>query len=583
MSDTIKTTQIEDVDDTELHHFQPAWMESSDIPKVSTTQDQVNIENEVVNDSDTSDDIQENTDNDASSVHEKVQTEEIPLEFVDDGNTSSKTKVSGNIDEILASIYNEATSNKEINPATPDDLKLTIPLSNSDDVSHRIIQEGYRLGPEAFSEEIQDKSTYLYSLRTAMEYFTSEVSLMRKILEDSARRNEDNTKTLIETLQRTVENIGVTTARGIPSNVSRSKVVSGKDALVTVASLMQGVKRIPLWNSGIYITIKAPSIKDLIAYYNSVSIEGYDFGRENGAYYFMYADYKIKRVVLEQLLPKCLVGCNYKHWQNTKKLIRVISLHDYDVILWALASMIYRDGVPIKVVCAHEDCNYSEEVIADLSKMRFVDTSKLTPEAIEYMSNSDVKNNKDIADYYSKLKIPDVYKFKTVNKATGDITYWCFDITTANCADYLDQGEALYADLLKENSAPTETDVVNFFSINHYRSYIPWIANIKCITEEGYHSDVVKDKDVIFTINGSDVNNKEVLNHILDITQMETTDFPKFIEDYISRTKITYIAYPMSQCPKCHKPSEFAVQGFVPYDMQMHFFMMSLMRIWKTA
>ncbi len=567
MSDQPVNTKIEDVGDTESHHFQPAWMESSDVPKLPETPKPVVKEEEV-------------TEEVAEATTES--TDEVSLEFTNEDGTPVP-KTDGNIDEILAGIYNSAASNKEINPASPDDLRLTVPLSTSEEISSRILQEGYKIGPESFGEDIQDKSTYLYSLRTAMEYFTSEVSLMRKLLEDSAKRSADNSQTLVDALQRNIENIGVTTARGIPSNVSKSKVVSGKDALVTVASLMQGVKRVPLWNSGIQITIKAPSIKDLIAYYNSVSIDGYDFGRENGAYYFMYADYKIKKVVLEQLLPKCLVGCNYKNWQNTKKLIKVISLHDYDVILWALASMIYREGTNIRVVCAQNDCDYSEEVVADLSKMRFVDTNKITPEAIAYMGTTDVKTNKDITEYYTKLNIPDVYKFKTVNKATGDATYWCFDITAANCADYLEQGEALYADLLKENSIPTESDVVNFFSINHYRSYIPWIANIKCITEEGYNSEVVSEKDVVFTINGSDLSNKEVLNHILDITQMETTDFPKFIEDYISRTKTTFISYHMNQCPKCHKPSDFAVQGFVPYDMQMHFFMMSLMRIWKTA
>lgn len=527
MSDQPVNTKIEDVDDTESHHFQPAWMESSDVPKLSETPKPV-VKEEVV-----TDEVTEET---------TESTDEVSLEFTNEDGTPVP-KTDGNIDEILAGIYNSAASNKEINPASPDDLRLTVPLSTSDEVSSRILQEGYKIGPESFGEDIQDKSTYLYSLRTAMEYFTSEVSLMRKLLEDSAKRSADNSQTLVDALQRNIENIGVTTARGIPSNVSKSKVVSGKDALVTVASLMQGVKRVPLWNSGIQITIKAPSIKDLIAYYNSVSIDGYDFGRENGAYYFMYADYKIKKVVLEQLLPKCLVGCNYKNWQNTKKLIKVISLHDYDVILWALASMIYREGTNIRVVCAQNDCDYSEEVVADLSKMRFVDTNKITPEAIAYMGTTDVKTNKDITEYYTKLNIPDVYKFKTVNKATGDATYWCFDITAANCADYLEQGEALYADLLKENSIPTESDVVNFFSINHYRSYIPWIANIKYITEEGYNSDVVSEKDVVFTINGSDLSNKEVLNHILDITQMETTDFPKFIEDYISRTKTTFISY----------------------------------------
>lgn len=509
---------------------------------------------------------------------------EATLEFApDDAPTINESKPACTIDDILNSISESV--NKEINPSSADDLKMVIPLSTDDEITAKLLGDGMKMGLDVFSEKIKNPESYQYLLKVAMEYFSGQVFLMKNLLGKAEKIAEEKSTNINDIFQRNVDGVGITTAKGIPSTVTKNKNISGKDALVAVASLMQGVKRIPLWNSGFYITIKTPGIKSLISYFNTVNTEGYDFGRETGAYYFMYADYKIKKAVLEQLLPVCLVGSNYRNWQNTTKLMKALSIHDYDVILNAFASMIYREGVNIKVVCAEDDCDYSEEILADLSKMRWVDTSKLTPEAISFMKSTETIGYSELQKYHEALGFNTIYKFKTKNKATGEYTYWCFDIVVANCNDHILHGEALHHDMLIDNSIPTDVDVKSFFSINHYRSYLPWIANVKCITEEGYTSESkkVEDKDIIFAISGTDLSNKETLLQILDMVQMEDTDFPEFIEDFILKTKITNISYYMDKCPKCNKVPSNSIKGFVPYDMQMHFFTMSLMRIWKTA
>lgn len=577
MTDERKKNTIEDVEDptpsTPQHHYAPAWMTSEGAPNIPNVP--------IVPDTPTpppTPEVEVDKEVEEEEVVEEVALDEA-LEFVNEDGTPAAKK--NTIDDILASIH-ESTNNPTdaaTQATTEKGLLYAVSLSEHDDVYKRLVDDGMKLGADAMVEELNKPSSYLYHLRAGMDYLNSQVGLMRKFLEDAASNNQK----LSEKFQRTIENIGVTTAKGIPNNVIKSKVISGKDALVTVASLMQGVKRVPLWNSGFYVTLKAPSIRDIIAYYNSINVDGYEFGRENGAYYFMYADYRLKKQVLEYLLPQCLVGSNYKHWKNNKKLIRALSLQDYDVILWALATMIYREGVNIRVVCAEPNCDYAEEVLIDLTNLRQPDKTKITPEAIAMMNSTEVKSDKDLAKYIKALKFPDTFRFKTNNKATDEDMYWCFDIVPANCADYLEQGDILHNNLLAETADPTEEDVVTFFSINHYRSFIPWIANVKCITKEGYEAEEVLDEHVIFSISGSDLSNKEVLNHILDITQMETSDLPQFIENYASRTKITLIAYYFGRCPVCDKEPDTGVQGFMPHDMQMHFFMMSLMRILKTA
>ena len=491
---------------------------------------------------------------------------------------------------ILNSILRDAITNskqKTVELANDKkEIKIVIPITDADTIADSLMTLGTKMGSDNFKEAFTDPNSLPATCRDAFEHFSSQTKLSMDIFEaikKSVEAQSEATRTLSEVLQRNVENIGVTTTRGTPSSLGKKKHLSGKEAVVTVASMMQGIKRIPLWNSGIYITLRALSLKELTAFFNSVNTSGYDYGRELGGYYFMYVDHVIKKMVLEQLLPKALQDCNYKNWRNTNKLLKVISIHDYDVILWAFASMMYREGVPIKILCTKSECMHVEEITADLTKMRFVDTSKLTPEAIAHMKDTGVKTDKDLVDYHNALGMQDLFAYKVENVATDTTTYWHFKLATANCYDYLECGAAFNAELFEFAHQPNKEEVTEFLTLNYYKAFLPWISSLECVTEAGFGKIKLPDSEILAIVDNSPEDNREAFNAILDISQMETQDFGVYATEYIKRTKITHLALQYDKCIKCDTVPDTAVDGFIPYDMQAHFFTMCLMRMLKVA
>ena len=501
------------------------------------------------------------------------------LQFVDEQRA---TKPLTESDKIINHIIGESLADKDDDPRKRDKpLNIVFPCQTSSEIGDALIAAGKSMGPQAFQESFQDNESYPSLCRDSLEHFNANTAFLLSALTDVKNAITDGTRTLKDVLQRNVGNIGATTTKGTPDVLARNKRVSGKDAVVLMASMTQGLKRIPLWNTGIYLTLRALSLKEIVSYYGSVSFGGYDYGRELGAWYFLYADYTVKKTVLEQLLPYALTGSNYKHWKNIKKLLSVISIQDYDVIIWAFASMMYREGVPVKLLCTHEDCQHVEDLTADIAKMRYVNTDKLNPDVIAFMSEPDKeRKDNDLVEYRKMLNLEQTFKFKVENKATNMTTYWEMDFDTANCGYYLAFGDIFNTQLFEQIQAPTVDDVRDYLTINYYKAFLPWVAEVRCVEKEDFdRAGKTPEQRAIMIVDGTREDNRDALMNILDITQMEVTTFSEAVTAYIRGSRLSFIALPYFNCARCGRPPSTAVDGFIPYDVQLNFFQLCLMRM----
>lgn len=517
----------------------------------------------------------------AAETLESASTVANDLRFVDE--TRAKRPMTES-DRIINTIIGEHLSDKEAvdDPRKRDKpLNIVFPCQSSNEIGEALMAAGKSMGPQAFQDSFQDNNSYPSLCRDALEHFNANTAFLFKALTEVKDAISDQTQTLKDVLQRNVGNIGATTTKGTPEVLSKNKRVSGKDAVVLMASMTQGLKRIPLWNSGFYLTLRALSLKEIVSFYGSINFGGYDYGRELGAWYFLYADYTVKKTVLEQLLPYALTGSNYKNWKNIKKLLSAISIQDYDVILWAFASMMYREGVPVKLLCTHEDCQHVEDITADISKMRYVDTSKLNPEIIAFMSEPDKeRKDNDLVEYRRLLNMEETFKFKVENKATGMTTYWEMDFDTANCAYYLSFGDIFNTQLFEQIQAPTQEDVRDYLTINYYKAFLPWVKEVRCVEKAQFDlPGKTPEHLAIMVVDGNREDNRDALMSILDITQMEVTTFSDAVTTYIRKSRLSYIALPYFNCTRCGRPPSTGVDGFIPYDVQMNFFQLCLMRM----
>ena len=560
----------------------PSWM-TAQTPVVATPAP-VAEENPFENPFENWDELTNESPVEVNDTEETQEEEDVSLTFTKEGKTPPTVDV--DTADIMNSIFNDVLStDKEARTeqAKKDGMvRITVPRVSADTLTEGLVNVGKAMGKVPFDEALNDRDSLPSTCRDAYDFYSAQANLLKESLVDLNTTVQSMGKTLKDVLKDKVSYAPVSTTKSIPQ--LKTKNLTGQSAVTTVAAVVQGIKRVPLLNSGFYITLKSVTMREIASFFNTVNVNGYIYGRELGAYYYMYVDIELKRQILENILPFVVVSSNYEQYKRKDKLLKAISFQDYDALLHAIASMMYRDGVDITTVCMHDDCRSTSTFRAELEKLRFTDETLYNDACKEWMSNPDTKRtDKDLQTYRTLLNMNDTFFYKISNTATGLDSYWQFVMTPASCKQYLDSGDLFNKSLFAFAANPDKEEVKEYITINYYKTFAPWIESIACVTEEAYTEKTIRSEaDKLFEIKNTP-ENADSISQILDIHQMEEQGFGLFAMKYIRDTKITKILLPLMECPHCHRLPDTGVDGFVPYDVQSLFFLMCLMRMLKTA
>lgn len=164
--------------------------------------------------------------------------------------------------------------------------------------------------------------------------------------------------------------------------------VSGEKAVLRIRSLigLGSIVQIPLWHSGFWITLKAPSDSELLELNRRLSEEKVSMGRETWGLSFSnevvfytgwIMDFALNNLYSTTLKPE-LLGDLRKH----------ISSLDIPIIAWGLACAIWPRGFPYSrsVLNQQADSKIIEEKLA-VGKLLFTDTGALTDWQRAHMAN----------------------------------------------------------------------------------------------------------------------------------------------------------------------------------------------------
>lgn len=186
-----------------------------------------------------------------------------------------------------------------------------------------------------------------------------------------------------------VEHAGNTLRMGKPKpdNHSKNEVISGS-AAVSRIQVLTGVGnfiRIPLWASGIWITIKAPTMSELLNLNIKLNQTKEEAGRETYG-----AIFSNRQALLIQDVTAFIIDhiheCSILNWTDLN-LFEYIKAIDLFPLINAQAASIYIDGYPHELPCIQDpkNCNNVTKVNLNLGKMLWTDGSKITTEAREFM------------------------------------------------------------------------------------------------------------------------------------------------------------------------------------------------------
>ena len=503
------------------------------------------------------------------------------------------TDVDLNTQDILENVVRGQKSNSVGDDSTVMLDGIPVPLKSAEQYYYTLRNLAQTTPNNEFKSEFNTPESQAARCRDVFDHFVANTELqmseLKKRKAEIAEAEHLEEVTLDDIFSGKVQNVGSGISRGQSKLSNPNKTLSGADAILAFKNSFVGLRVVPLWNTGIKITITGCDMATLAGYFNSIQTAGYEYGRELGGYYFMYIDYDVKRHVLKEILPKVLVSSTYKHWNKIDRLLNVIKLPDYDVILWAIYAMIAKDGTPLNFLDTDGKIATNHQYTADVSKMRMVDARRIPHDAISFMSTKAEGSvtDMDLAKYEAMFDIENKYWFQHTNHANGTTSYWCFEHQQATCARYLEAGSVFNGALYDAIHHPDKDQVATFMGINYYRAYIPWIKCLYQVSEASYNSRVISPDETYFKIFNNDLSKNNEFWEILGTQHMEDTDYGNFVIDYIRRCRITHI---LIQVPKTldgeiikAQEIESGVDGFIPFDIQNHFFLTCLMRMQKPS
>ena len=441
---------------------------------------------------------------------------------------------------------------------------IFVNLGNDDDFEASIARE-FDDDVRPDSEKTRNPSDYASGMALIREYGqrTPQQELLKEWVTDILTKNPEALTAITDKLRvnKVVPRIG---------NGTGPKKLSGQAAKTAVISRMKGMFRIQLYNSGFWIDICPPSLVDIDNWMQEVDQDFKELGRCLGGHAYTCIDVFLKKKLCE-IIPGLVQRSNYENWENSNALMKQISYHDYDTLLWGLCCSMYKDGIGIGVYCTNPDCRHIDtSQYLDLARLCYLNTEKFPSAALEWMTanaynTAKMLSDSDLANYRDHL----LGFSQSVSVGKGTSVY---ELTVPSIVDFVDRCAALVGKItaLTNGEKSVKSDLIsNQLAFHFYNMMLPWVKSLSMNDENGNLIYKIEDPDAIY--------------ESLDIGTIDDEDFYKTIVKFIEDTKLSFYAAHTLECPKCGKKAELDKDNLFPLDLQYVFFGLCCLQMNQTG
>lgn len=413
------------------------------------------------------------------------------------------------------------------------------------------ISKKYDLNNEAdaeeFSNELDDVEGLAYKLRRLLG-----ASSAYRDLDHRAFQKHDVEKLLDITSNIRPKNAS---SKLVFKGDNPTKILDDKEARAFLFAKMRGAKKVFLTSSGFYVYVRPLTNLEISELISTISNEDRDYGRQLGGHFYLFNSMHIKQFFANKIVD-IVSECNLQGWRRGTTLVDNISLQDYKSILWACACGMYKDGVKFTKICAF--CGHEEELLMNVDKLFFQNERPLLEGALKVIEGKQSITPKDAAAYreaivYSVDNVIDVPGFKVHLKVPTITDYLNYAVSFIN---------TMVSEIRDLNNSEAIKDYIRY---TFYKQYAPWVSSIDMVDEHG-------------ELEGRMVTEGAIVD-FFKLVSLEDTSFGKEMEEYITATMLTFIAFNYIECPSCHKVPEDITNGFVAYDIESGFFTMSVKKL----
>lgn len=343
----------------------------------------------------------------------------------------------------------------------------------------------------------------------------------------------------------------------------------GEEAMQFIQSMLGTgqIVRIPLWHSGIWLDLKAPTEAQLLELDRRIANEKIMLGRmTNGLAYSNMSIYH--NSFLFNFALSMVFNCSVASY-STEILKEKILLPDLPQLLWGLLMTIYPNGYRYHRPCIADPsaCTHVTEALLNIGKLNWTDVSALTPGQRDHMKRRTAKfTDAELSNYRSQHRF--------VSKGTVSVKDFggnktVVELRVPTLTDYERSGfswvEGIVAGTDQAFGSQFDTDQRNEYileqaRISSLRQYAHWIERI---TFNGERS--IEDRATLESVIGQLTGDSEVFERLLEGVRV-----------YINEATISQIALPSYKCPACqadqNDPEEKKHPHLIPLDVGAVFF-----------
>jgi hypothetical protein len=344
------------------------------------------------------------------------------------------------------------------------------------------------------------------------------------------------------------------------------ETVKGQRGILRMMSYlgMGTVFKTPLWHTGIWITIKAPSEAELLELQRQLAADKIDLGRNT---------YGLAFSSTSVYIADRLVSFALRHIYETTlsadvDLKTVISVHDIPALLWGLTNAIYPRGFQYRRACIAdaEKCNHVIEERLNLSKILWTNTKALTPSQVLHMTKRQSGSvTIDAVNRYKEEMLATQKRRVTIDEGSARPLNMTLRVPTV--AEYIDSGQEWISSIVTMVNNALGLDASenerNEYIFKHgqatsMRQQLHWVESIE------FGGNVIDDNE---TLRGT--------FNVLSTDDITRNDFMKKVQTYIDDTAIALLGIPVYDCPSCGKtqPTPLPKQtSIIPIDVYQTFF-----------
>ena len=335
------------------------------------------------------------------------------------------------------------------------------------------------------------------------------------------------------------------------------------------------VVHVPLYHSGFWITLEPMSDTEKIDLQVALMEDLDRIGRKTHTLAFSNHNVIFARTVLTYIKDK-IIDTSLSI-DDDDDIFNYINVQDIPIILTAIAKTMYPDGYNYTFVCKNAlinekdtklpKCTFTHNAQIDLSRLIWVDSSKLTEEhkatlfkrASRSVTVDDIKKYQDTLDTIS----PTVKSF-----SIEDINI-SIEFGTATINKYIELGEMFISNLeqltneiieksgskeYKDDVSKVEEVLVNNILLQTYMHFIK-----KIVVDTGVYEEPSDIASILEDLSQEPKIRKEVITEV---------------NKYINKSLVAVVGIPAWKCPVCGEiqTSDGKLKEFIGLDPYMHFF-----------